>query len=115
MISFLLFVFASIGLTNILVHGKIMDVIGLRCWLKEHMSSDWYQLFECYECSGFWAGLFCGVFCCFAGWYPWWVILLCGFAGSVFSSTYTDVMYLLRSKIEFVVGHEDENGKNGSE
>ena len=58
--NLILFACAAIGLTNIMVHGKIMEVTGIRCWLQKHMSPDWFQLFECYVCSGFWAGLFCG-------------------------------------------------------
>lgn len=112
MMMFLLFVFATIGLANIMVHGKILEVIGLKCWLQKRMSPDWYQLFECYECSGVWAGWFCGVFFCLADVFPWWLILMCGFAGSVFAQTYTDLMYYVRSKIEFTVGRDDEETGN---
>ena len=112
MIGLFMFILASIGLANIMVHGKIFDVIGLRCWLQKHMSADWYQLFECYECSGVWAGWCCGVFMCLSGAFSWWWLLLCGFAGSVAAQTYTDTMYWLRSKIAFEVNDAKEDTEN---
>lgn len=106
----LFFLIATPGLTNIMVHGKIMDVIGLRPWLKKHMSAEWFQLFECYECSGFWAGLACG----FLLWptnhfLPLWTIPLWGFAGSITSAMVKLVSDWIESKIEFVVGPIDAN------
>jgi len=106
--AFLLFCLATIGLTNIIVHGKILDVIGLRPWLQKHMKPDHFQVFECYECSGFWAGLFCGLFVCLP--LQWWMLPLCGFAGSVLASTYTDAMLWLRSKIEFEFEVPEDDG-----
>lgn len=100
--TFLWFAVATIGLTNIIVHGKILDIIGLRQWLKENMPSDYFAVFECYECSGFWAGLLCGFF--FLPPWHWWMLPMAAFAGSVLAQTYTDVVYWLRSKIEFEVG-----------
>ena len=100
------FAIATIGLTNIMVHGKILDVIGLRPWLKENMPPEYFAVFECYECSGFWAGLICGLF--FLHPHYWWMLPMAGFAGSVLAQTYTDVMYWLRSKIEYEVGDAEE-------
>lgn len=108
MANFLLFSIATIGLTNILVHGRILDVItiknkSLRYWIT--IPNFIKEILGCYECTGFWSGLFCGAFFV----HPhWWMIILYGFAGSVFSQTYTDAMYLLRSKIEFVVEEDDD-------
>lgn len=112
MSNVLLFMLASIGLANIMVHGKVFDVIGLRCWLQKHMSADWYQLFECYECSGVWAGWFCALWFCLAGYFSWWLFLPMGFVGSVSAQTYTDLIYWLRSKIEFTVNDAQENTEN---
>jgi len=106
MTELLWFALATIGLTNIMVHGKILDVIGLRPWLREHMRPDYFQVFECYECSGFWAGLICGLF--FLSPYHWWLLPICGFAGSAIAQTYTDVLYWLRSKTEFEVSDAEE-------
>ena len=104
MTTLLLFAVATIGLTNILVHGKIMDVLGIRAWIKANTNDHISSMLDCYECAGFWAGLICGAFLV---WPNWWMILLYGFAGSVLAQTYTDVMYLLRSKIEYVVEDND--------
>tara|TARA_Y100000034_G_scaffold129223_1_gene185287 strand:+ start:904 stop:1254 length:351 start_codon:yes stop_codon:yes gene_type:complete len=106
MTYFLLFALATIGLTNILVHGKILDVIkignkSLRGWMTTLKFVD--EVLGCYECTGFWAGLFVGLFFV---WPHWWLLLLYGFAGSVLAQTYTDVMYLLRSKVEFELPEE---------
>lgn len=101
----LLFLLATIGLTNILVHGRILDVIPVRPWLRNILGPNWFELFECYECMGFWCGLICGfalistnIFVCLA----------CGFAGSVAAMCYNDVMYLIRSKVEFEVNDESD-------
>lgn len=111
MTEFFLFCLATIGLTNILVHGRIMDVIGLRpfaaMWLKK-INSD--GVLSCYECMGFWSGLLCGAIF-FSSW-SWWcipVILASGWAGSVLSQTYTELMYILNAGIKFDL--EDKNDK----
>lgn len=110
MIEMLFFALATIGLTNILVHGRILDLIhigskSVRQWMH---SAKWSQeLFECYECTGFWAGLICGLMLVS---HQWWLVLASGFAGSVIAQTFTDLMYLIRSKIDFEV--DDEAGKN---
>ena len=104
----LLFCFASIGLTNIIVHGAIMDEIwvfgkSLRGWL--HNWNFTKALSTCYECSGFWAGLVCGTF---FFWANWWLIPMAAFAGSMLGKTYTDLMFYLESKVEFEVGDAEE-------
>jgi hypothetical protein len=109
MITLIMFLLASIGLTNILVHGSILDHIKVwgksaRQWMHHW---EWSKaLFSCYECTGFWAGLFCGFF---FFWGDWWFILPAGFVGSVTAQTYTDLMYLLRSKIDFEVGDDEQS------
>lgn len=105
MVTLLLFLLATIGLSNIIVHGKIMDVIGLRPWLKKTVSDDWYQLFECYECTGFWAGLLMGFL--LVSYNPL-IFIPCGFAGSVVAQFYSELVYLIRAKTDFVVEEEDE-------
>jgi hypothetical protein len=106
MITLMFFALATIGLTNILVHGRIFDLIkifgrSVREWMQYKEWSK--QLFECYECTGFWAGLICGYLIISSS---WWLILASGFAGSVISQTFTDLIYLLRSKTEFEVNDE---------
>lgn len=100
MTTLLLFIFATIGLTNAVVHGKIFDVIGLRPWLRRNLHPSVFELFECYECAGFWAGLLMGA--TLISHHPMYFIP-CGFAGSVLSQFYSELVYLIRSKTEFVV------------
>lgn len=108
MINLIMFIISTVGLTNILVHGRILDLIkiknrSVRKWMYHW---DWSEsLFSCYECTGFWAGLICG-FGLF--WGQWWLMIFAPFAGSVISQTYTDWIYSLRSNIDFEVG--DDNG-----
>ncbi len=106
----LLFCFATIGLTNIIVHGKVLDEISflgktVRCWLHSwHFTK---ELTSCYECSGFWAGMICGLPFL---WQQWWFIPIAGFAGSMLGKTYTDFMFFLESKITFEVHDDEEAG-----
>jgi hypothetical protein len=108
--NFILFCFATIGLTNIIVHGKVLDEIKVcgrtvRGWLyKWHFTK---ELSSCYECSGFWAGMICGA--AFV-WPNWWLIPIAGFAGSMLGKTYTDFMFFLESKTDFEVGNGEETG-----
>jgi len=107
MIALLFFALATIGLTNILVHGRIFDLIkvfgfSVREWMHNW---DWSkQLFECYECTGFWAGMICGYLIISD---HFGLVLTSGFAGSVISQTFTDLIYLIRSKTEFEVNHDE--------
>ena len=77
MLDFLLFVVASVGMTAILVDGKIFAP--LREYLADHsrflrekrerlnLRPTWTfsefleSIFSCYQCCGFWCGLFCGL------------------------------------------------------
>jgi hypothetical protein len=107
--NILLFIFATIGLTNILVHGKILDLIKIRRkTIREWMHFwDWSkQLFECYECTGFWGGLIAGILVISRD--PF-IFISCGFAGSVLSQFYSEIVYLIRSKTDFVVEDNDES------
>jgi hypothetical protein len=106
MISFIIFCLATIGLTNILVHGRILDLIfvfgrSIRGWMQYF---EWSKsLFECYECTGFWAGLVCGYTLMSQQWF---MVLMCGFAGSVIAQGYTDFIFWLRSNISYEVGSD---------
>lgn len=105
MINFALFILATIGLTNIVVHGSIMDILGIRPFLKKNLSEEVYSMFECYQCTGFWCGLIMGTVVISV--HPL-LILACGFAGSLVSQFYSDLVYLMRSKTDFVIEDEDE-------
>lgn len=106
--NFLIFIISTIGLTNIIVHGKILDNIGLRPFLKKNLYSNIFELFECYECTGFWSGLILGAILISKD--PM-IFIPCGFAGSVISQFYSEFIFLIRSKTDFVM-EEDKNGKD---
>jgi hypothetical protein len=80
--DFILFAFAVIGLTNILIEGSIFEP--LRCVLRKYLPTKVYSVFECPMCMGVWCGWFCGL--------PYahnvWQLLLCGFAGSCLANSY---------------------------
>lgn len=102
--NFLIFCLSTIGLTNILVHGKILDNIGLRPFLKKNLYSGIFELFECYECTGFWSGMIMGAVLISQN--PA-TFIPCGFVGSVLGQFYSELIFLIRSKTDFVV--EDKN------
>lgn len=104
--NFLLFSLATIGLTNIIVHGKILDNIGLRPFLKKNLYAGVFELFECYECTGFWSGMIMGVVLISND--PK-IFIPCGFVGSVLGQFYSELVYLIRSKTDFVVENKDSN------
>lgn len=103
MVFFYLYLLATIGLTNILVHGRILDMIKLfgksvREWMHYFKWSE--ELFTCPECTGFWSGMICCLLLLTGDWY---YVVGAGFAGSFLSSFATDITYLINSKIEFEV------------
>ena len=103
MITLILFLLATIGLANILVHGRILDVVkifgrSIRGWMGYW---DWSkQLFDCYECTGFWAGLICGITIMSQEWH---MVLMYGFVGSVVAQTFTDFIFWLRGLTQYEV------------
>jgi hypothetical protein len=110
-----MFCIGTIGLTNILVHGRILDVIYVRPfaeWLLKKVGLE--AVLTCYECMGFWSGLLNGIIWCpliFGSWSSLWlipIVISAGWAGSVLSATYMDVMYIIRANIQFEVPDETE-------
>ena len=85
MTDFLLFIFASIGMTKIIVDGKIAQPF--RKWVRDEnpkfkvpkFISQFIKIEEivlldiitCEQCCGFWSGLICGLFTIL----PWWMIV----------------------------------------
>lgn len=112
--TLILFALATIGLTNIMVHGKILELLGIKPFLKRRMSPEWYSLFECYECSGFWAGLICGSLVV-VNLHDWYLFLACGWAGSVLAQTYNVFIFWLNSKVEFEIGDENAGSRTPEE
>ncbi|MDR1959985.1 MAG: DUF1360 domain-containing protein [Planctomycetaceae bacterium] len=134
MIAFFLFCLASVGLTAILVDGKVfqpfrerversvIQVERQRADGKRSKRRTWIEFFwgilTCYQCCGFWSGLFCGVFLWFClslerlaplsddvktVWLVFspFFVLICGFAGSLLSHTFLQFFELLFYKKEF--------------
>lgn len=63
--SFLFFGLASMGLTAILVDGKVF--LPWREWLAARRDENcvarfFSNIFACYQCCGFWSGIICGAF-----------------------------------------------------
>lgn len=125
MLTFVLFALAVIGLTNILVHGKILDVLSVRSrttkllnwleqkkWLKKEKRAELAEGAACHECMGFWSGLFCGAV---LFWSDPILIPLAGFAASAIMVIYSDLTMYLRSKIEFLVDDGDNDGTTSAE
>lgn len=74
----LLFCLAVIGMTHIVIHGTIMEPV--EEWLERRIPSCIHDaLFNCYQCSGFWCGVFLGLL--IVSFNPL-VIFACGCAGS---------------------------------
>lgn len=74
----ILFIFACIGATHIIVDGQIFEPI--RNLAKKYLPNKMYYMFECYQCAGVYAGWLCGALV-FTD-VSIWQILACGFAGS---------------------------------
>lgn len=77
---FLLFVFAAIGFTLLVVDSYILQ--DFRNFLKTKLNSKIYKVFECYQCMGFWTGIISGAIIISLN--PF-IIFLCGCAGSFLS------------------------------
>jgi len=110
MISFLIFCFATIGMTNIIVDSSLFEPI--RDWLKSWLHPKVYELFECHQCCGTWCGFLCGAV--LISWNPL-VILMCGCAGSFLASTHYLLTELVLSKTDFEVNVEMPDGSELSE
>jgi hypothetical protein len=105
-----LFALATVGLTNVLVHGKILDDdhLGTRSWLKRQLGK-YADVLECYECTGWWSGLLLGVL--LLSWNPL-IFLPAAFAGAGIMHAYVNIMNLIESKTDFVIGGSDEPEEN---
>jgi len=92
MVNLILFVFAVIGLTGILVESTLFAPV--RDWIRAESTATtptvinrqfWVflnQMLSCYQCCGTWSGWFCGLFL-----FPnWETVFMAGFAGSFLAS-----------------------------
>lgn len=89
MVNLIIFCLAIIGLTNILVdpatiaqplRKKIESLSKSKLMFNSQVFWEWMdKLLSCYQCAGFWSGIFCGII--LISYNPF-VALACGFAGS---------------------------------
>lgn len=109
----ILFALVTIGMTNILVHGKILDDnhLGWRTWLKRQIGKKYEDVLECYECVGFWCGMLSGAY--FLSCLPW-NFFFYGFAGAGIMHAYTYVMDLIESKTDYEVNYEEDEQATGT-
>lgn len=96
--DFFLLLFASIGLSHIMVDGSIFTYPKKK--LEDWSSVKWVgglcamalEMLSCYQCSGVWAGWLVGLVGWFAGMITLWHVLLLGFAVAVFSPLLTTII-----------------------
>lgn len=94
MSDLLLFCLAVVGMTFIVVHGKIYETP--RSWLTRF---SWLSsLVTCYQCFGFWCGCFLGLIL-----FPFSLatIFACGCAGSFLASFFHSVSEWIVSRTDF--------------
>jgi hypothetical protein len=121
-LTIVLFFFATIGLTHIIVDSVFFDPIRrffdwlsgkcykkMQPWWRPRNILGWlfekiHYMLTCYQCAGFWCGLFAGWV--FFGNNPW-IILMCGFASSYLSTWGAYHLVYLESKT--IVDLPEEN------
>lgn len=116
LLSALLFIFGTIGMSHIIVDGRIFQE--LRNLAETILPEFWCQLFKCYQCCGFWCGLFVGYFTVVSnyGLLPetWYGVVIetfiCGCAGSFLSAWGAVYLNVLEAKmvIDYKEVPEDE-------
>lgn len=105
MTTLFLFALATIGLTNVLVHGAILDDehLKIRSWLKSRLGR-FGDLFNCYECTGWWAGLIMALI--LVSWRPN-IFLPCAFAGAALGHLYTLLTNFIESHTAYELTGDD--------
>jgi len=101
-----LFCLGCVGMSHIIIEGKIFE--GVRAWLKPRLPGMLYSLFECYQCTGFWVGLFCSYFV--FGNITWGQVFVGGCAGSFLSAIGALIMNYLEAK---TIVNLEESEKHG--
>jgi hypothetical protein len=101
-----LFTLGVIGMTHILVDATIFQP--LRDWMDAKLPEKVSKLIHCYQCTGFWCGLFCG-FLAFPFNYGY--LFLAGCAGSVLANFVALYMnYLEALTVINLPPTQEENG-----
>jgi hypothetical protein len=99
-----LFVFGVIGMTHIIVDSTIFQ--WLRDFMDKRLPEKVSKLIHCYQCSGFWSGLFCG-WCAFSQ-ITLQQLFLAGCAGSVLANFMAIYMNYLEAKT--IISLDDKSG-----
>jgi hypothetical protein len=110
----LLFCLAVIGMTHIIVDGSIFQPV--RDYLEARLPAKMSELLKCYQCCGFWSGMFLGYFI-LASNMSWClcipVIFAAGCAGSFLAMWATIHLNVLEAKMvmtNYKVEEEETNG-----
>lgn len=108
MVVLLIWALATIGLTDILMFGKILDDdhLKVRSWLKKVLGK-YADMLDCSVCTGWWSGLLLGIL--LVSFNPLYFIG-CAFAGAGLMHAYVNIMNLIESKTDFIVGdnHDEQ-------
>lgn len=106
-ITTLLFLFvATAGMTGIVVDGTIL--MPVKSVFKKFMPAKFMELFDCYQCSGFWCGAFCGYL--LLGFRPA-VLIVAAMAGSYVAQIGTRLQNLIESKILIDLGDPNDTAE----
>lgn len=100
-----LFSLGVVGMTHIIVDASIFQ------WLRDYMDAKFpdkvSKLIHCYQCSGFWCGLFCG-WAAFSV-ISWQQLFLAGCAGSLLANFMAIYMNYLEAKT--IITLDDKSGQ----
>lgn len=90
----LLFILGVVGMTHIIVDASIFE--WLRNFMDKRFPEKVAKLIHCYQCTGFWSGLFCG-WAAFSN-IAWTQLFLAGCAGSVLANFMAIYMNYLEAR-----------------
>lgn len=88
----IIFLFACVGMTHIIIDGTIFNT--LRLYLKNNTPEFFHSLFECYMCSGFWCGVILGRLVISDNFF---IVFACGCASSMLSHLHANILNVLES------------------
>ncbi len=83
MVNLILFIAATIGLTNLFIYGGSIFKI-IRDFVEKNFSENIFELFKCYQCMGTWVGFLVGYILLTHDFFG---VLMCGFAGSFLANS----------------------------
>jgi len=90
---FFLFIASVIGMTHIIVDSTIFEPV--KNFIKDYVPNKVYSALNCYQCSGTWCGFLCGWAIVSNNFF---IIIMCGFAGSFLAVLGASVLNYLDSK-----------------